>query len=243
MSAFLVRCLCLVSVCFAATAISANPRVAEEGASKHPVSVSKGTHAASGTLQYDNDVAFARSGQDDGSIGNIFGTTGTTYALTSIEFAMAGNYISAGTVGSVVLSVWDVGGGAANILSRAILTDVPGGVFGGTGPIGTSRLAFTFASPINSIDGTFFVGFRNTFYDGCAGNTNLGSTCDGVAITEGTGAIVPGRGRALQFTGPFDPTAVTALTTSGAPLPGNVNAIIRATGDNLPVELMSFDIE
>ncbi len=197
-----------------------------------------------GTIMFDNNVPFQRDGQDDGLIGNRFSPPGT-HSINSVSFRVAGNYISAGTTGSVVVTVWGVDGGAgtAQVLQRQIVNGVPGLPFGGTGTITNMTVQAPLTAPVVGQTGSFIAGVRNTFYDGCGGNTALNSTCDGVALTEGTAD--PGLGfnaARLLFTGPFNPTSVTQVSSTGVDI-ANRNAIFRATGDNLPVELMQFEID
>ena len=196
-----------------------------------------------GTITLDNDVPFARDGQDDGMIGNRF-APGGTYSIASVSFRVAGNYISAGTQGSVVMSLWapNTTAGDAQLLRRQVVTNAPGLPFGVAGTITDVTVVAPLTSAVTGNSGSFIGGIRNTFYDGCGGNTALNSTCDGVALTEGTSD--PGSGFnavRLLFTGPFSP-AVTTVGTTGLAI-ANQNAIFRATGDNLPVELMQFEIE
>ncbi len=203
-----------------------------------------GERFGTGTITFDNNVPFQRDGQDDGLIGNRFNPAGT-HSINSVSFKVAGNYIAAGTVGSVVMTVWNVDSvaGNATVLQRQVVNGVPGIVFGGSGVITDATVQVPLAAPVLSHSGSFIAGVRNTFYDGCGGNTNLNSSCDGVALTEG--AADPGSGfnaARLLFTGPFNPTSVVTVNSVGAAIPGQ-NAIFRVSGDNLPVELMQFDVD
>jgi hypothetical protein len=198
----------------------------------------------SGTISYDNNTPFARNGADGGTVGNLFNTAPDPHGVASASFRMAGNYVSASaTTGSIVMTIWDQEPASFMLLSRVNVTNAPGVPYGGSANITMFTVMVPLAAPIAAHNGGFVGGLHNTEYGGCAGNVALNSTCDGVALT--MGGVDPGMGfhgfRVPFATANFVPTATTVAGT-GTSL-GNVNAIFRVTGDNLPVELMSFGIE
>jgi hypothetical protein len=186
----------------------------------------------SGTIQYDNDTPFNRLGTDGGTVGNRFNPGAGTHSVATVSFAVAGNYAN-----SVVMTIWDINAGTAQVLARELVTGIP------QSPASALRFTAAVATPVVGHSGSFIAGIRNTDYDPCAGSTNLGSTCDGVALTQGTSPPPPVASRAarIPFTsGVFVPT-ITQVNSTGSNIPG-VNAIFRVTGDNLPIELMEFTV-
>lgn len=236
----------LVVLALVVTQLTAQPaaRRAPEGAQGVPATVRPSTNLpveAIGTITYDNNVPFQRDGQVNGMVGNRFTPSTNPHTLTDVTFRVAGNYLS-----SVVASVWQPTGGSLNILRRWIVNGVPsgGGATAGTviAPVATPGGV---VSPITGHSGSFLAGIRNTAYTGLAcvpPSTGLNSTCDGVALTQGTATIGNGlHGVRVQFADTaFVPTVAT-VASSGVDF--NQNAIMRATGDNLPVELMNFSID
>jgi hypothetical protein len=191
-----------------------------------------GASRAVGTITYDNNTPFNRDGSLNGMVGNRF-TDGVMdpHSIASVSFRVAGNYLS-----SVVMSIWDPNtvAGSAQIMTRFVVSGVNSG---STATAGTAVAPLTV--PITGHNGSFIAGIRNTAYSPCSGNAGLNTTCDGVALTAGSGTPHAVR---LNFTNPsFVPTIAT-LSTSGVPISG-VNAIFRVTGDNLPVELMRLEVE
>jgi hypothetical protein len=190
-------------------------------------------HRQVGTMLFDNDTPFSRDGTDGGTVGNWFaGHAGNDpHSVATVSFAAAGNFST-----SMVMTVWDVNAGTAMVLARTVVYGVP------QSPPSTGRYTAMLASPVAGHTGRFIAGIRNTDYTPCSGNVALGSTCDGVALSNGAGAPVPSRGIRVNFTsGSFVPVIQT-VGSSGMSL-GGINAIFRATGDNLPVELMQFEVE
>jgi len=195
-----------------------------------------GTNRAVGTIMYDNNTPFDRDGTLNGMVGNRFTDSVTDpHSIASVSFRVAGNYLS-----SVVMSIWDPNtvAGSAQIMTRFIVSGVNSGA---TATAGTAVAPLTV--PITGHSGSFIAGIRNTAYGLCSGNTALNSTCDGVALTVG----VPPEGTSghavrLNFADPLFVPSVATLSTSGVSFQG-VNAIFRATGDNLPVELMRLEVE
>lgn len=229
-----------------ATQMSADPaaRKAPEGSVGVPATVTpavEGVPEAVGTITFDNNVPFQRDPQVDGLVGNRFVPGTDPHTLTTVTFRVAGNYLT-----SVVASVWQPGAGTVGVLRRWIVNGVPSGGTATAGtvvaPVGTAGGTPT---PITGHSGSFIAGIRNTAYTGlgCAPpSIGLNSTCDGVALTQGTSTIGNGvNGVRIGFTsGAFLPT-LTSFPSSGVDF--SQNAIMRATGDNLPVELMNFSID
>lgn len=196
------------------------------------------------TITYDNNTPFQRDPQVDGTVGNRFDILPNPHCISTLTFRVAGNY-----GGSVVASIWDPGAGTAQLLRRFLVTGVPTG----TASTGSTIMAFvgnrvgttTIVSPITGHSGAFIAAIRNTAYTGlqCAPpSTALNSTCDGVALTEGVATIGEGlHGARIAFTSTVFVPTVTAVGSTGIDFPQN--AIMRATGANLPVELMSFAID
>lgn len=230
-----------------ATALEAAPRKAIPKAGASAIvrpSVANGTFPeGTGTLTYDNNTPFARSGVDGSTIGNKFDTAPDPHGIATATFRLAGNYDSVNNTGSIVLSIWDVEPASFMLLYRKNITNAPAVPYGGSNNITmfTVTHPLTMAVPVHN--GAFVGGMHNTEYGGCAGNVGLNSTCDGVALT--MGGVDPGMGfHGFQVpfaTVNFVPTVATVAGTGTAL--GNLNAIFRISGDNLPVELMSFGVD
>ncbi len=239
---------CCVGLLFAALIHAAPaPRTAPEGTPGVTAAIKQippgESNRVVGTIQYDNDVPFSRDGQDDGLIGNRFVPPAGPHSIATVSFRVAGNYVATGTTGSIVATVWDVNTGTAMVLSRVNVTNAPGIPLFGTGTITDVVVVAPLGAAVTGHTGDFIGGLRNTGYAACAGNVALNTTCDGVALTAGT--VDPGSGFnavRLPFTsGNFVPTIQT-FGSSGAAI-ASTNAIFRVTGDNLPVELMTFSVE
>ena len=211
----------------AARTAGASPTVPK--ATAHPGHLPLG----SGTIQYDNDTPFNRLGTDGGTVGNRFNPGAGTHSVATVSFAVAGNFAN-----SVVMTIWDVNAGTAQVLARELVAGIP------QSPASNLRFSATVATPVVGHTGSFVAGIRNTDYDPCAGNTNLGSTCDGVALTQGTSPAPPVASRAarIPFTSPVFVPGITQVSSTGSNIAG-VNAIFRVTGDNLPVELTDFKVD
>ncbi|MCK5379393.1 MAG: hypothetical protein KAJ78_08305, partial [Acidobacteria bacterium] len=102
------------------------------------------------------------------------------------------------------------------------------------------------ATPITGHGGSFIAGIHNTAFTGygCPSNSNLNGTCDGVALTVGATSPnggLPYHGAYINLSGGTFVPPTTQVASTGVNL--DANAIFRATGDNLPVELMSFSAE
>ncbi|MEM8961915.1 MAG: hypothetical protein AAGD38_10565 [Acidobacteriota bacterium] len=184
-----------------------------------------------GTITFDNNTPFNRDGTDGGTVGNLFDPALNPHSIATVSFALAGNYST-----SVVMTVWDVNAGTAAVLQRQLISGAS------QSPNSAARFSAALTAPVVGNSGAFIAGIRNTDYDPCAGNTGLGSTCDGVALTNNVAPPVASRGARINFTSPSFVPTITGVASSGQAL-GATNAIFRVTGDNLPVELMSFSID
>jgi hypothetical protein len=94
------------------------------------------------------------------------------------------------------------------------------------------------------LNGPFIAGVHNTPFtgSGCPANSMLNGTCDGVALSAGT--MDPGLGFhafRIPLAGMTFSPPTTMVTAGVAPIAGG-NALFRATGDNLPVELMELSV-
>jgi hypothetical protein len=229
--------LVVVLAVAALSAVADNPR-SDDGTAAVPrvagtqVSQTGEATRAVGTIVYDNNTPFRRDGTLNGTTGNRF-TDGVLdpHSIATVSFRVAGNYVT-----SVVMSLWDPNTAApsAQIMTRFIVNGVGSG---------TTATAATVVAPlptaITGHTGSFVGGIRNTAFSPCSGNTSLNTTCDGVALTAGNGSP---HAVHMNFVDPgFVPT-VALLSTAGVDIP-SVNAIFRATGDNLPVELMYLEAE
>ena len=190
---------------------------------------------AVGTIQYDNDTPFRRLPNTDAFVGNRFNDgVVDPHSIASMSFRLAQNY-----GGGVVLSIWDVNPANVQILRRWYVSGIPS----------SNVTPFTFsvglATGIAVHTGSFLAGVHNTFYTGfgCATDTGLNGTCDGVALTQGTGGVGPPfHGVTVNLNGGVFSPPTTLVNSTGQDL-GTANAIVRVTGDNLPVELMNLDVE
>lgn len=236
-----VAILIVTLVAFTAVAQTPNKQRQSVGSPGVPV-VAATAHSGGagllgvGTASYDNNTPFNRDGTDGGTVGNRVAVTPAvpTHSIATVSFAVAGNFAT-----SMVMTVWDVNAASAMTLARSQVTGIP------QTPATTGRFTAMLAAPIVGHSGSFIAGLRNSDYDPCAGNTALGSTCDGVALTQGTSPAPPTTARRaarINFTSASFVPTITQVGTTGADIAG-VNAIFRVTGDNLPVELMQFGVE
>lgn len=199
-----------------------------------------------GTLTYDNNTPFARRGTDGGTVGNLFNAgVQDPHSIASASFRIAGNYGTAPNGGDqMVMTIWDQNPGSFMVLRRTVLTGLPYLPFGGSGNLTMFTAMAPLTMPVVAHSGAFVGGLRNTDYDPCAGSVALNSTCDGVALT--MGGVDPGMGfhgiRVPFNSAAFVPTMVVTVPGAGTVIT-NQNSIFRVTGDNLPVELMSFEAE
>ncbi|MEM6793561.1 MAG: hypothetical protein AAF725_06235 [Acidobacteriota bacterium] len=193
-----------------------------------------------GTIMYDNNTPFDRDPTLAGTVGNRFDTQGDPHSITTVSFALAGNYGA-----SALVSVWDVntGAGSAMLLVRQQVLGLA------NSPAATQRFTAMLTTPITNRTGPFIAGIRNSSFSSapylCGLDTGLASTCDGVALTEGTtdpGSGFQGARVNWVGTGMFIPSGASQVSSLGADF-GDTNAIFRATGNNLPVELMAFSVE
>jgi hypothetical protein len=189
----------------------------------------------SGTQGFDNDTPFRRDGTLGGTVGNRFevGDTNPPHSVATVEFAAAGNYAT-----SMVMTVWDINVGTAMVLLRTQLTGID------QSPAAAARFSAMLAPPVAGHNGSFIAGLRNSDYGPCGGDQGLASTCDGVALTQGAGGGGGPLFRAarINFNSTVFVPVLTQVNSQGANIAG-VNAVFRVTGDNLPVELMQFEVE
>jgi hypothetical protein len=238
-------------VIIAAAAGALSLGAAERKATGHPGTQATSQPAVnppnlgSGTISYDNNVPFARRGDDGGTVGNNFNTAVDPHGVSTATFRIAGNYGTAPGAGAqMVMSFWDVNPGSFMILFRDIISGLP---YIPYPPNANTVTMFTnmapLTMPIVAHTGAFVGGLRNTDYAACAGNVALNTTCDGVALT--MGGVDPGMGfhgiRVPFNSASFLPT-ITMVAGAGTSF-ATQNAIFRVTGDNLPVELMNFGVE
>ena len=191
-------------------------RIAGQGASRATEGVKAGS--AVGSIVYDDGVATTSFG--GGSIiGNRFNThTGIpVFASGQVDTVEAvvvqGGAFTTSSAGFVLLGP-ETGGGGANAIFSTFT--------GATGA--TDTLTFP-ALGVAYTGSSFFVlfgDFNNSYIPAFGTGTNLGQGHHGVA----------------GYTGGMGPN-ITGLGTLG----GTVNALIRATGNIVPVELMQFSID
>jgi len=196
-----------------------------------------GTHTrAIGTIQYDNDTPFRRLPNTDDLVGNRFTGMADPHSIASVSFRLAQNY---GT--DLYMSIWEPNTAQATRLRQIHITGAPQSTV--TGVVVSHALT----NPVTGHGGSFIAGIHNTFYTGlgCPSNSNLNGTCDGVALTEGIPDFGEGQttfhGAYINLAGGLFAPPTTQVSSTGQNL--NSNAIFRVTGDNLPVELMSFSAE
>ena len=219
---------------------AANPsRTSDQPGSPAGVHVEAvGSHTrAVGTIQYDNDTPFRRMTNTADLVGNRFSGLVDPHSIASVSFRLAQNY-----AGSVIMSIWEPNTGQATRLRQTIVTGVPATT------VTSVLITHALATPITGHSGSFIAGIHNTAYTGfgCPSNSSLNGTCDGVAVTVGVSSA---KRTVLGFQGAYidlvpgsvflPPT--TNVASTGVNFPAN--AIFRVTGDNLPVELMSFNAE
>jgi hypothetical protein len=235
----LIAIAALAVLALAAPQVNAegSPRLskAESGVQATVQEVPTGSHVrAVGTIQYDNDTPFRRLPNTDDCVGNRFNDgVYDPHSIATISFRLAQNY-----GGGVVASIWDVNTANAQIMRRWYISGIPSGNV--TGFLAVVPLT----SPVAAHNGSFIGGIHNTFYTGlgCPTDSGLNGTCDGVALSAGTAGASPFHGVYINLAGgAFSPPTATVGTT-GQDL-GTANALFRVTGDNLPVELMTFSAE
>jgi hypothetical protein len=187
---------------------------------------SRATNAI-GTLQYDNDIPASRFGALAVPVGNNFNTGFMDpHGISVVSFRLAGCFTTP-YVGAVAF-VQDINPSAMTVMGLATFSANAGpGASCNGGAVYTGALP----APVVSHSGPFFAGILNTPFGGCSGATGVGGTCEGVALSAGT--MDPGMG--------FHGVVVNGgMYTAIAPVK---NAIMRATGDNLPVELMGLSVQ
>jgi hypothetical protein len=180
-----------------------------------------------GTLQYDNDVLANRDGTLAVPVGNRFDNGfADPHSINALTFRLAGCFQT--PYPQARLTVFDVNPTAMTVMQLAQFSG------GGACSSGTSGVVLRTAmlpAPVVGHSGPFIGAVFNTGYPGCNGMTGIGGTCEGVPLSPG--GVDPGMGfHAIRVGG--------SMSTAGNL--GTRNAILRATGDNLPVELMGFGV-
>src|SRR6185503_11084106 len=159
-------------------------------------------------------------------VGNLFGPgVIDPHSIQAVSFRMAQNYAT-----DAIMSIWDPDGmGGATRLRQSVVNGLPDC---NTMTVTMFTAMVPLNSPIVGHNGSFIAGMHNTFYTGlgCPGNTMLNGTCDGVALTMGSGPAPPVPSRAFGVPlmgGAFTP--LTTMVAAGvAAIPGT-NAIFRVT--------------
>lgn len=203
------------------------------GTARQPGTVVKappGTRATNviGTLGYDNDIPASRFGGLGVPVGNNFNVAVPTqfFSIASVSFRLAGCFTTP-YVGARAF-VEDINPTAMTVMALATFSANAGpGVSCNGGAVYTGMLP----APVQNPASPFFAGILNTPFGGCSGNTGVGGTCEGVALSAGT--MDPGMG--------FHAVVVNGnMYTAIAPAK---NAIVRVSGGNVPVELMDLSVE
>lgn len=188
-----------------------------------------GTHAPNvvGTLGYDNDTPASRFGALGIPVGNAFNNGFLDpHSIQAVSFRLAGCFTTP-YVGAVAF-IQDLDPTAMTAMGLATFSANAGP---GVSCSGAAVYTGMLPAPVVAHNGPFFGGILNTPFGGCSGATGVGGTCEGVALS--AGGADPGMG--------FHAAVVQGgMYTAIAPVK---NAIFRATGDNLPVELMGLSVE
>lgn len=172
-------------------------------------------------IQYDDGTAAQRSGTLGYTIGNQFNVDANNtpidpaHTVSTIQFSMAGLFGTA----AYVSFYGPVAGTSAPSLTSALLTGLA---------LGMNTVVFT--PPMTGNSASFLAGIFNSSYATCTG-TALGSTCDGVALSNGQNGL---GFHAMEIN---DGVGTDFATRT------NQNAIFRVRGANLPVELMAVTVE
>lgn len=182
-----------------------------------------------GTITYDNNIPTARDGTLNVPVGNLFVAPWVppgAHSIAQVSFRLAACFTTP-YVGARAL-VHDINPTAMTVMQLVAFSAGAGpGVNCNAAQLYTGMLP----APIMGHTGPFFAGILNTPFAGCAGNTMIGGTCEGVALS--MGGVDPGMGfHGARVNG----NGYVALAPAR-------NAIFRVTGDNLPVELMGFGVK
>lgn len=198
------------------------------GGSARAVPPGKGIEGGVGTLTYDNDIPFSREGSVATPIGNRFDNGFLDpHSISRVTFRAAGCFQT--PYPQFRLTIFDINPTAMTVMALANLS---GGGACSSGTAGGVLRTAMVAPPVGPHNGPFIGAVFNTPFSPCAGNTAVGTTCEGVALS--MGGVDPGMGfHAIRVGG----------SMSTAQNLGTRNAIFRATGNNLPVELMNFDVK
>jgi len=180
-----------------------------------------------GTINYDNNVPFSRDGSLGTPIGNRFDNgVSDPHSIAAVSFRLAGCFQT--PYPQERITIFDINPTAMTNMNIAAFSG-GGACSSGTG--GAILRTAMLPAPIVGHNGPFIGAVFNTPFGGCSGNTAIGGTCEGVALS--AGGVDPGMG--------FHAIRVSNGGVTAGNL-GTRNAIFRATGDNLPVELMNFGV-
>jgi len=182
-----------------------------------------------GTITYDDNIPVARDGTSNVPVGNLFvapWVPAGAHSIAKVTFRLAGCFTTP-YVGARAL-VHDINPTAMTVMQLAAFS---AGAGPGVNCNGAALYTGMLPAPIMGHTGPFFAGILNTPFAGCAGNTMVGGTCEGVALS--MGGVDPGMG----FHGARVNGAGYVVLAPAR------NAIFRVTGDNLPVELMGFGVK
>lgn len=195
--------------------------------SVHKVAQGTRTPSVVGTLQYDNDVIASRDGTSGVPVGNRFDNGFLDpHSINQLTFRLAGCFQT--PYPQERLTVLDVNPTAMTVMN---LAQFSGGGACTSGTSGGNLRTAMLPTAIVGHSGPFIGAVFNTPFGGCSGNTGAGGTCEGVGLSPG--GVDPGMG--------FHAIRVAGSMSTAANL-GTRNAVLRVTGDNLPVELMGFGI-
>ena len=184
-----------------------------------------------GTVQYDTGVAHTAIPVIATSldVGNRFSTPfmGTPHSISKVTFQMDGFFF--GSLAQVRVYGPPGAGTTAPVLFNTIASSTM---------IGTP-VVFTLPTAVTGLSGNFLIGILQDTLGPTP--TTTGPANPAVDINSGGQGF---HGMSIVGTPPTTPTQGTGFNPAPTVAPGvPFNAIIRATGNNLPVELMSFTVD
>ena len=170
------------------------------------------------TLQYDTGVPHTNRVGTTNSVGNQFNSGfGNPHTLSTVTFQLAGNFAAAGDITVFGAPV----GSAAPVLFSATLSGAP-----------INTLIPLPLPGLTNLSGTFLAGVNQS-----GSMTTINTTFVIVAVDVNSGGFgFHGMSILVGGGGGFNPAPTVV---PGVPF----NAIIRMTGNNLPVELMDFAVD
>lgn len=194
---------------------------------------------STGVIEYDNNVAVRRS--------------------DNTALVVVGNQFNVGGGGNPIGGPWAISGFVVQNAGPAYPTTTTFGspttptgtvfFFGGPGPAGQAPVhailtsvtltgglqTFSFPSPLTG-SGSFLGGVVNSTTTTCSvTSVPPGTPCDGVALDTAQNSTNPLGFHAMSIGAGIPGTSFNTL--------GNLNAIFKVFGSNLPVELLSFSVE